>query len=41
MKKTYMAKTPSANFKVTTTENSQLSQQAVTGKEILVPYINL
>ena len=36
-----MAKTPSGDFKVTTSENLLLSQQAVTSKEISVPYINL
>ena len=41
MGKTYMAKTPSGNFKVTTPENSLLSQQAVISKRILVPYIDL
>ena len=39
--KTYTAKTPSGDFKVTTLENSLLSQQAVTSKEIPVPYTNL
>ena len=32
MGKTYMAKTPSGDFKVTTSENLLLSQQAVTSK---------
>ena len=41
MGKTYMAKTPSGIFKVTTPENSLLSQQAVISKRILVSYINL
>ena len=41
MEKTYMAKTPPGDFKVTTPENSLLSQQAVTNKWILVPYTNL
>ena len=41
MRKTSKAKTPSGDFKVTTLENSLLSQQAVTSKEILVPYTNL
>ena len=41
MGKTYMAKTPPSEFKVTTLENSLLSQQVVTGKGILVPYTNL
>ena len=37
----YQGKTPSGEFKVTTLENSLLSQQAVTSKRILVPYTNL
>ena len=41
MGKTYLAKTPLGDFKVTTSENSLLSQQAVTSKGILVPYTNL
>ena len=41
MGKTNMAKTPLDDFKVTTLENSLLSQQAVTSKGILVPYTNL
>ena len=41
MGKTYTAKIPSGDFKVTTPENSLLSQQAVTSKGILVPYTNL
>ena len=41
MGKTYTAKTPSGDFKVTTFENSLLSQQVVTSKGILVPYTNL
>ena len=41
MGKTYMAKTPPGNFKVTTLENSLLSQQAVTSKEIPVIYTYL
>ena len=41
MGKTYTAKTPSGDFKVTTPENSLLSQQAVTSKGILMPYTNL
>ena len=41
MGKTYIAKTPPADFKVTTTENSLLSKQAVTSKGIPVPYTNL
>ena len=41
MKKTYTAKLSSGDFKVTTPKNSLLSQQVVTSKGILVPYINL
>ena len=41
MRKTSKAKTPPGDFKVTTPENSLLSQQAVTSKGILVPYTNL
>ena len=41
MGKTSKAKTPSDDFKVITPENPLLSQQAVTSKWILVPYINL
>ena len=41
MEKTYTAKTPPRDFKVTTLKNSLLSQQAVTNKGILVPYTNL
>ena len=41
MGKTSNAKTPPSEFKVTTPENLLLSQQAVTSKEILVPYTNL
>ena len=41
MRKTYTAKTSPGNFKVTTPENSLLSQQAVTNKGITVPYTNL
>ena len=41
MGKTYMAKTPPSDFKVTTLENSLLSQQAVTSKGILEPSTNL
>ena len=41
MGKTYMAKTPPGDLKITTPENSLLSQQAVTSKGILVPYTNL
>ena len=38
MGETYTAKTPPDDFKVTTPENSLLSQQAVTNKGIPVPY---
>ena len=41
MGKTYMAKTPLGDFKVITPENSLLSQQVVTSKEIQVLYTNL
>ena len=41
MGKTYMAKTPPDDFKITTLENSLLSQQAVTSKKIPIPYTNL
>ena len=41
MGKTYTAKTPSGDFKITTPKNSLLSQQAITSKEIPVPYTNL
>ena len=41
MGKTYTAKTPLGDFKVTTLENPLLSKQAVTSKGILVPYTNL
>ena len=41
MGKTYTAKTPSGDFKVTTPEIPLLSQQAVTSKGIPVPYTNL
>ena len=41
MEKTYMAKTPSNDIKVTTLENPLLSKQMVTSKGILVPYTNL
>ena len=41
MGKTYMAKTLLGDFKVTTPENSLLSKQAVTSKEIPIPYTNL
>ena len=39
--KTYTAKTPPGEFKVTTPENPLLSQQSVTSKGILVLYTNL
>ena len=41
MGKTYKAKTPPGDFKVTTLKNPLLSKQAVTSKEIPVPYTNL
>ena len=41
MGKTYTAKTPLGDFKVTTLKIPLLSQQAVTSKEISVPYTNL
>ena len=41
MGKTYMAKTPPGDFKVTIPENPLLSKQAVTSKGIPVPYTNL
>ena len=41
MGKTYTSKTPLGDFKVTTLENSLLSQLAVASKGILVPYTNL
>ena len=41
MGKTYIAKTPSGDFKVTTPENPLLSKQAVTSKGISVLYTNL
>ena len=41
MGKTNMANTPPSDFKVTTPENSLLSQQVVTSKGITVPYTNL
>ena len=41
MGKTYTVKTPPGDFKVTTPENSLLSQQAVTSKGISVSYTNL
>ena len=41
IRKTYTAKTPLSDFKVTTFKNSLLSKQAVTSKGILVSYTNL
>ena len=41
MGKTYTAKTPPGDFKVTTPENPLLSKQAITSKGIPVPYTNL
>ena len=41
MGKTNTVKTSPGNFKVTTSENPLLSQQAVTSKGIPVPYTNL
>ena len=41
MGKTYTAKTPLGDFKVTTPENSLLSKQVVTSKGISVSYTNL
>ena len=41
MEKIYTAKIPPDDFKITTLENSLLSQQAVTSKGIPVPYTNL
>ena len=41
MGKTYTAKTPPGDFKVTTLEIPLLSQQVVTSKGISVPYTNL
>ena len=41
MEKTYTAKIPPGDFKVTIPKNSLLAQQAVTSKRILVPYTNL
>ena len=38
MRKSYTAKTPPGDFKVTTLEIPLLSQQAVTNKGITVPY---
>ena len=41
MSKTFKAKTPPGDFKVTTLKNPLLSQQVVTSKGISVPYTNL
>ena len=41
MGKANMAKTPSGDFKFTTSEIPLLLQQAVTSKGITVPYTNL
>ena len=41
MEKTYTAKTPSSDFKVTIPKNPLLSKQVVTSKVIPVPYTNL
>ena len=41
MGKTYIAKTPRGDFKVTTPENPLLSKQVVTSKGISVPSTNL
>ena len=41
IQKTYTAKTPPGDFKVTTPEIPLLSQQMVTSKGIPVPYTNL
>ena len=41
MGKTYTAKTPPGDFKVTTLEIPLLSRQVVTSKGISVPYTNL
>ena len=41
MGKTYTAKTPPGDFKVTTPKNPLLSKQAITSKRIPVPYTNL
>ena len=40
MRKTYTAKTPPSDFKVTTPEILLLSQQMLTSKGISVPYTN-
>ena len=41
IEKTYATKTPLGDFKVTTPENPLLSKQAITSKEIPIPYTNL
>ena len=41
MGKTFKAKTPLGDFKITTPKNPLLSQQVVTSKWIPVPYTNL
>ena len=41
MGKTYTAKTPPGDFKVTTLKNLLLSKQMVTSKGIPVPYTNI
>ena len=41
MGKTYTAKSPLSDFKVTIPENPLLSKQVVTSKEITIPYTNL
>ena len=41
MEKTFTAKTPLGDFKVTTLKNPLLSKQTVTNKGISVPYTNL
>ena len=41
MGKTYTAKTPPGDFKVTTSENPLLSKQVIISKGISVPYTNL
>ena len=41
MDKTFTAKTPLGDFKVTTPKNPLLSKQTVTSKWIPVPYTNL
>ena len=41
MEKTYTAKTPPGEFKVTIPKNPLLSQKTITSKGISVPYTNL